>query len=47
MAYDRYQGLIGYGTETGILKIVSLKGYESEIYEAHQTAVRAMLFVPN
>lgn len=39
--------MIAYGTETGIIKIVSLKGYESEIYEAHSTAVKALVFVPN
>lgn len=28
MAFDKYQGLIAFGTSTNIIKIVSLKGYE-------------------
>jgi len=39
--------MIAFGTETGIIKIVSLKGYESEIYEAHSKGVKAIVFVPN
>ena len=47
LAYDKYQGLLAYGTQTKIIKIVSLKGYEYEIYEAHESSIRFITFVPN
>ena len=35
LANDKYQGLLAYATQDRIIKIMSLKGYEFEIYEAH------------
>ena len=35
LAIDRYQSMLAMGTSTGIIKIFSLKGYEQEIYDAH------------
>jgi WD40 repeat protein len=35
------------GTSTRIIKIISLKGYEFEIYEAHQAGIRLLTFIPN
>ena len=45
LAHDRYQGLFAYATKDRTIKIISLKGYEFEIYEAHQASIRAMCFV--
>ena len=47
MAYDKYQGLLAYGTSTKIIKVFSLKGYEFEIYDAHEASLRALTFIPN
>lgn len=47
LAYDKYQGLMAYGTSTKVIKIISLKGYEFEIYEAHDVSIRFLAFVPN
>ena len=47
LAFDRYQGLMAYGTSNKIIKILSLKGYEFEIYDAHEYSIRAMTFIPN
>ena len=30
-----------------MIKIISLKGYEYEIYEAHEVGIRALTFIPN
>lgn len=35
------------GTSSRIIKIISLKGYEFEIYEAHQAGIRLLTFIPN
>ncbi|CDW73878.1 syntaxin-binding protein 5-like [Stylonychia lemnae] len=47
LAYDKYQGLLAYGTNYNMIKIISLKGYEYEIYEAHQSGIKRLEFVPN
>ena len=47
LASDRYQGMLAMGTSTGILKIFSLKGYEQEIYDAHDHEINHVAFVPN
>ena len=47
LAFDKYQGLLAYGTRSGDIKMVSMKGYEQEIYGAHDgCAILHMLFVP-
>jgi hypothetical protein len=35
LAHDKYQGLLAYATKERTIKVLSLKGYEFEIYEAH------------
>ena len=45
LAHDKYQGLFAYATKDRTIKIMSLKGYEFEIYEAHETSIRMMCFV--
>ena len=47
LAMDRYQSMLAMGTSTGILKIFSLKGYEQEIYDAHDYEICHIAFVPN
>lgn len=47
LAYDWYQGLFAYGCENQTIKLLSLKGYEAEIYEAHKANIRCLQFVPN
>ena len=47
MAYDKYQGIIAYGTANGNIKIFQLKGLEKEIIGAHGTTpVEFVLLVP-
>ena len=47
LAYDKYLGLLAYGTRSGHIKMQSLKGYEQELYWAHQgVPVDFLLFVP-
>ena len=46
LAHDKYQGLLAYGTKDRTIKVVSLKGYEFEIYDAHEANIRAICFVP-
>lgn len=38
---------MAYGTSSKVIKIISLKGYEFEIYEAHDASIRFLAFVPN
>ena len=47
LATDRYQSMLAMGTSTGIIKIFSLKGYEQEIYDAHDYEICHVAFVPN
>jgi hypothetical protein len=48
LAYDKYQGLLAYGTKTGHIKMFSLKGYEQEVYHAHDNVpILFVLFVPS
>lgn len=47
LASDRYQQILAMGTSTGIIKIFSLKGYEQEIYDAHDHEISLVAFVPN
>ena len=28
LAYDKYQGLLAFGTSSNIIKVISLKGFE-------------------
>jgi hypothetical protein len=46
LAYDKYQGLLAYGTSAGHIKMYSLKGLEEEIFSAHQDPIEFLLFVP-
>lgn len=47
LAFDKYQGLLAYGTKSGDIKMFSLKGYEQEIYGAHEGCpILHILFVP-
>ena len=39
--------MLAMGTSTGIIKIFSLKGYEQEIYDAHDHEICLVGFVPN
>ena len=39
--------MFAMGTSAGMLKIVSLKGYEQEIYDAHDFEINQVGFVPN
>ena len=45
LTHDKYQGLFAYATKDRTIKIISLKGYEFEIYEAHESSIRALCFV--
>ena len=47
LATDHYQSMLAMGTSTGIIKIFSLKGYEQEIYDAHDYEICHLTFVPN
>ena len=39
--------MLALGTSSGMLKIFSLKGYELEIYDAHDDEILWVGFVPN
>ena len=39
--------MLALGTSSGMLKIFSLKGYELEIYDAHDDEILWVAFVPN
>ena len=39
--------MLAIGTSTGTIKIFSLKGYEQEIFCAHDYEINLMTFVPN
>ena len=47
LAVDKYQSMMALGTSTGIIKIFNLKGYELEIYDAHDFEINHLAFVPN
>lgn len=47
LASDRLQAMLALGTNAGMLKIFSLKGYELDIYDAHDDEIRHVGFVPN
>ena len=47
LAFDKYQGLLAYGTSAGHIKLFSLKGMEEEIFCAHQDPIEHVLFVPS
>lgn len=47
LAFDKHQGLLAYGTEDRVIKVLNLKGYEYELYEAHLTKVRYLTLIPN
>ena len=39
--------MLALGTTAGVIKIFSLKGYELEIYDAHDEEISWVAFVPN
>ena len=39
--------MLAVGTSTGIIKIFSLKGYELEVYDAHDYEISWVAFAPN
>ena len=39
--------MLALGTSSGTLKIFSLKGYELEVYDAHDDEISWVAFVPN
>ena len=39
--------MFALGTSTGMLKLFSLKGYELEVYDAHDDEILKVGFVPN
>jgi WD40 repeat protein len=39
--------MFALGTSAGLLKLFSLKGYELEVYDAHDDAIIKLGFVPN
>ena len=47
LASDKYQAMLAMGTSTGMIKIFSLKGYELEVYDAHDDEIIWVAFVPN
>ena len=47
LASDKYQATLAMGTSTGMIKIFSLKGYELEVYDAHDDEIIWVAFVPN
>ena len=47
MAEDPKQAMLAIGTESGTIKIISLKGYEQELYRAHNVQINHLVFVPN
>lgn len=47
LAQDRYQSMFALGTSSGMLKLFSLKGYEIEVYDAHDDPIIKVGFVPN
>ena len=48
LAYDKYQGLMAYGTKDGHIKLFSLKGYEQEVFNAHDNIpVMFVTFAPS
>ena len=47
MAFDKYQGLIAYGTAFGSIKIFQLKGLEKEIIGGNGSSpIEFVLLVP-
>jgi hypothetical protein len=47
LAFDKYLGLLAYGTSSGHIKIISLNGYELEIYNYFgNIPIHFLLFVP-
>lgn len=47
LAFDKYQGLLAYGTAHGSIKIFQLKGLEKEILGAHGSCpIEFLQFVP-
>lgn len=47
LAVDKYQSLLAMGTSDGQIKLISLKGYEQEIDQAHIYPIIWIQFVPN
>ena len=47
LASDRLQAMLALGTSSGMLKIFNLKGYELEVYDAHDDEIIWVAFVPN
>ena len=47
LACDRLQAMFALGTSSGMIKIFSLKGYELDVYDAHDEEIRHVAFVPN
>jgi hypothetical protein len=39
--------MLALGLSSGSIKIMSLKGYEQEIYRAHESEVKRLAFIPN
>ncbi len=47
LAYDKYQGMVAYGTERGHIQIMTLTGQTLQIYNAHRNAkIEHVLLVP-
>jgi len=47
LAFDRHQGILAYGTDDRVIKVLNLKAYEYELYEVHATKPRYLALIPN